>query len=102
MFKAPFSFTGRIRRSEYGISFILSWLAFFIAIAIGAAFDSGFVLFALYVPILWFYWAQGCKHCHDRGNSGVFQIIPFYYFWMIFADSEPGANQYGPNPKENK
>jgi len=99
MFKAPLSFTGRIRRSEYGISFILAYIAAFIALSIGAALDSQFVVFALYVPILWFYWAQGCKRCHDRGNSGIFQIIPFYFLWMIFADGEPGANQYGPNPK---
>ena len=102
MFNAPFSFDGRIRRLEYGISFILSWIAVIITIITSAAFNSWVVLLALYVPILWFTWAQGCKRCHDRGNSGIFQIIPFYYLWMIFADSEPGANQYGPNPKENK
>ena len=99
MFQAPFSFSGRIRRLEYGLSFILTYIAAFIAIAVGSAFDNGFIIVALYVPILWFYWAQGCKRCHDRGNSGVFQIIPFYIFWMIFADSEPDSNQYGSNPK---
>jgi len=27
-------------------------------------------------------------------------IIPFYGLWMLFADSEPGTNEYGPNPKK--
>jgi hypothetical protein len=49
--------------------------------------------------MLWFLWAQGAKRCHDRGNNGLFQIIPFYIFWMIFANSEYGNNEYGPNPK---
>lgn len=99
MFTNIFSFSGRIRRLEYGLTFILTYVAIFVAALVSAALQSEAVLFALYVPILWVYLAQGCKRCHDRGNSGVFQIIPFYGLWMLFADSEPGANQYGPNPK---
>ena len=49
--------------------------------------------------MLWFLWAQGAKRCHDRGASGWFQIIPFYVFWMLFADSNYGMNEYGANPK---
>jgi uncharacterized membrane protein YhaH (DUF805 family) len=56
-------------------------------------------LIIAYIPMLWFLWAQGAKRCHDRGNSGFYQIIPFYGFWMLFADSEKGVNEYGPNPK---
>jgi uncharacterized membrane protein YhaH (DUF805 family) len=43
--------------------------------------------------------AQGAKRCHDRGNSGWYLLIPFYVFWMLFADSDIGANEYGLNPK---
>jgi uncharacterized membrane protein YhaH (DUF805 family) len=42
---------------------------------------------------------QQTKRCHDRGHPGWFQIIPFYSLWLLFADSKPGFNQYGPNPK---
>jgi hypothetical protein len=33
------------------------------------------------------------------GQSGWFQIIPFYVLWMIFASGEKGINKYGVNPK---
>ena len=61
--------------------------------------SEGLGLLAL-VPFFWFGLAQGTKRCHDRGNPGIFMIIPFYGLWMLFADSEPGTNEYGPNPKE--
>lgn len=49
--------------------------------------------------VVWFLLAQGAKRCHDRGNSGWWQLIPFYYLWMFFADGEIGDNEYGTNPK---
>lgn len=55
--------------------------------------------FVVLIPALWFLFAQGSKRSHDRGNSGWYQIIPFYVFWLIFADGKIGENQYGPNPK---
>jgi uncharacterized membrane protein YhaH (DUF805 family) len=55
--------------------------------------------FIILVPYLWFLWAQGAKRCHDRGNSGFFQLIPFYIFWMLFAEGDPEPNEYGNSPK---
>lgn len=57
------------------------------------------MVYLLMIPMYWFMFAQGAKRCHDRGNSGWFQLIPFYSLWMLFGDSEPGTNEYGPNPK---
>ena len=51
------------------------------------------------LPLLWIICAQGAKRCHDRGNSGWYQIIPFYFLWMIFAEGESGSNEYGESPK---
>lgn len=103
MFKRIFSFKGRIRRTEYGISYIVFYIWYFI-FSIIAMNDVNPVL-ALFtiltiVPAYWFFLAQGAKRCHDRGNSGWYQIIPFYFFVMLFGRSEEGINDYGTNPKE--
>lgn len=100
MFKNPFSFNGRIRRTEYGISFILAIIPIAMINAYVQSTDSPGLVAIFYIPLYWFLWAQGAKRCHDRGNSGWFQIIPFYVFWLIFASGDPLENEYGPNPKQ--
>ncbi len=106
MFRNPFSFSGRIRRTEYGLSMIICFVInlFMQGIVVFAAeSDAASTLLILYlimlVPYCWFIWAQGAKRCHDRGNSGWYQIIPFYGFWMLFAEGETTANEYGNSPK---
>lgn len=102
MFKNPFSFKGRIRRTEYGLSYLLYFLFLFFIVSLSEIIENLigdiFILF-LYIPLFWFILAQGTKRCHDRGNSGWFQIIPYYRLWMLFAGSDNGINEYGPNPK---
>lgn len=98
MFSNPFSFEGRIRRTEYGISFIIVVIVNTILNGIVASGEVPIIGLA-YIPTLWFLWAQGAKRCHDMGQSGWFQIIPFYVLWMIFASGESGMNKYGVNPK---
>ncbi|MFM7681274.1 MAG: DUF805 domain-containing protein, partial [Bacteroidota bacterium] len=94
MFSAPFSFKGRIRRTEYGVSAIIYFIAYSIVIAMLESFS--FMGIAI-IPIIWFFLAQGAKRCHDRGNSGWYQLIPFYYLWMLFGEGDQQANSYG-NP----
>lgn len=100
MFNNPFSFEGRIRRTEYGISFIIYIVAATILNMIWVANPqgNGFV-FLLFIPLVWFMFAQAAKRCHDVGNSGWGQLIPFYALWLLFQDGNPGQNQYGMNPK---
>ncbi|WP_370478493.1 DUF805 domain-containing protein [Tamlana flava] len=102
MFKKPFSFEGRIRRLEYGLSYLgymlLANLMDLIYITLDVQVDPVLNLVIL-LPAVYFVLAQGAKRCHDRGNSGWYQIIPFYVFWMIFADGDHGPNEYGDNPK---
>ncbi|WP_420150236.1 DUF805 domain-containing protein [Spirosoma sp.] len=100
MFKNPFSFEGRIRRTEYGISAIIYAIPATIINAILQADEGAAIIGLAYIPLIWFFWAQGAKRCHDRGNSGWYQLIPFYFFWLLFAEGEQRPNQYGPNPKE--
>lgn len=103
MFKRPFSFHGRIRRLEYGLSILLFYLYAIVAgFVLGLITNGNFSEGAIYVcliPGYWFLWAQGAKRCHDRNNTGWYQIIPFYAFWMLFADGDEGENDYGDNPK---
>jgi uncharacterized membrane protein YhaH (DUF805 family) len=96
MFDAPFSFDGRIRRTEYGISMIIYVVAYAITLGLVKA-SSVFVI--AYIPTLWFLWAQGAKRCHDRGNPGWYQLIPFYALWMLFAEGDMSENEYGNSPK---
>ena len=96
MFQNVFSFNGRIRRTEYGLSLIGFYIGYFFALAL----TSQYPIFGLtLVPLIWIVLAQGVKRCHDRGNSGWWILIPYYGFWLLFADSEAGLNEYGENPK---
>ena len=97
MFRNPFSFDGRIRRMEYGLSFIIFY--FSLTFSSLLADSSPLFFLILCVPIYWFLWAQGAKRCHDRNHSGWYQVIPFYGFWLLFADGYIGNNEYGSNPK---
>lgn len=100
MFKNPFSFKGRIRRLEYGLSTIIVTI---IQVIISTLMETSEYLaiggLFVFIPLFWFNIAQGAKRCHDRGNSGWYQIIPFYSLWMLFGDGEHGENEYGENPK---
>jgi uncharacterized membrane protein YhaH (DUF805 family) len=100
MFKNPFSFEGRIRRSEYVLSMLIYALVSGIVNAIVEASDgdAAFII-VVYIPLIWFIVAQAAKRCHDLGNNGWWQLIPFYGLWLIFEDSHTGPNKYGENPK---
>ncbi len=99
MFKAPFSFSGRIRRTEYWLSNLIQVVAF-VLIGFVSQFNELLGLL-LWIPLIWFVLAYCTKRCHDRGNPGIFMLIPFYGLWMAFAEGEPGPNKYGDNPKSN-
>lgn len=105
MFKRPFSFKGRIRRMEYGISVIIYIVWYCIVTMLLEAPDSVavwavvFVLISI-VPMIWFLWAQNCKRCHDIGDSGFYQLLPFYFLLLLFKEGDDCTNEYGDNPKE--
>ena len=96
MFKNVFSYHGRIRRKEYGISFIIFYFLFIIVSGITVTYE---ILGLLYIPLIYFITVQSIKRCHDRGNPGWWILIPYYQLWLLFADSEKGTNEYGENPK---
>lgn len=107
MFRNPFSFEGRIRRLEYGLSILIFYAAFFLLGMMEVVLHnvpageviSGLLTVGLVLIGFWFFIAQAAKRCHDLGNSGWWQLIPFYGLWLLFAESQFGANRYGLNPK---
>lgn len=107
MFSAPFSFQGRIRRLEFNLSLLIYFVIYSIMISIIAyiatmtSYNPAIALMMgiVYIVCGWFMLAQGCKRCHDLGHSGWWQLIPFYCFWLMFDNSQPGDNEYGPYPK---
>ncbi|MHA4740613.1 DUF805 domain-containing protein [Dyadobacter sp. MSC1_007] len=100
MFKKPFSFDGRIGRAEYFFSYAASWTTLLgLHIATFTIRWGILFVFAGCIPLIWLMLAQGVKRCHDTDNSGWLQLIPGFFFWMMFAAGDPESNKYGPNPK---
>lgn len=110
MFSAPFSFEGRIRRLEYGLSMLIGSLVYGFVITITGASASGpsddvsaalFLIIGLPATIVlyWFFFAQGAKRCHDVGWSGWMQLIPAFPLVLLFIEGNAGSNEYGLNPK---
>ena len=98
--RAAFSFSGRIGRTAYGLSLIICiLLSILILTSILQTKGNTAFLVLLYIPMGWFALAQGAKRCHDLGNSGWFQWIPFYYFIMLLKEGAKEANYYGESPK---
>jgi uncharacterized membrane protein YhaH (DUF805 family) len=99
MFKNPFSFKGRIHRAEYGLTILLYSISVLsiIILALETHFTAFFCF--LLVPLIWFFWAQSAKRCHDLGKSGWWQILPFYFFILLLVDGQSHTNQYGYDPK---
>ena len=108
-------FTGRSRRTEYwtftlinfGIGIILSVLGGIlgsIAGILGTIVYIVSILFslAMLLPTI----AVGIRRLHDTGRSGWFLLIGLIplvglvLIYFLVLDSQPGSNQYGPNPKE--
>jgi uncharacterized membrane protein YhaH (DUF805 family) len=88
MFKKPFSFKGRIRRTEFGLSYLIYFFGTMLTLGFGIVITLPFIL------------AQAAKRSHDIGNSGWFILIPIYNpFFLLFAEGETESNEYGENPK---
>lgn len=107
-------FSGRARRKELWMfvlfNIIFAIVAMIIDRIIGTSFGHMgygiiYVLYclAVFLPGL----AVEIRRLHDVGKSGwmiLIALIPFVgAIWLLVLfclDSQPGENQYGPNPKE--
>lgn len=113
-FRKYATFTGRSRRSEYWYFVLFNLMISIGLFMVGAVFEAAssgsragmfpFDAYALgsFVPSL----AVGVRRLHDIGKSGWFTLLGFVpianivlLVWLA-QDGQPGANEYGPNPKE--
>jgi uncharacterized membrane protein YhaH (DUF805 family) len=103
MFKNLFSFNGRIRRTEYGLSFIIYVIFYIILRIVLESFPEDQaaigIIFLCFIPMVWFIWSQSAKRCHDLNRSGWYQLIPFYFLILLFQEGNKFTNEYGPDPK---
>ena len=100
MFQKPFSFKGRIRRTEYCLSLIIIYPLLFI-IMIFTISNNGemYALDLAAIPLLWMFWAQGAKRCHDLGKNGWWQLMPIYNKNLLHKEGQRFPNKYGDDPK---
>lgn len=111
-------FNGRARRSEYWyftlMNIIIMIPLYILAIifflnemtVLGIAFIGLYVIYALgsFIPSL----AAIVRRLHDIGKSGWMFCVsfiplagPIWLLVLMCTDSQPGDNEYGPNPKNS-
>ena len=107
------NFQGRARRKAYWMFILFNLIALvvlsFIESAIGLSGQNGYgILTGLYtlaiiLPLI----ALAVRRLHDTGRSGWWILIglvplvgPIVLIVFYVTDSQPGSNEYGPNPKE--
>ncbi|HAN29162.1 MAG TPA: DUF805 domain-containing protein [Haliea salexigens] len=106
-------FGGRARRKEYWYFVLFNLLASIILGVVdgitgtysedaGLGLLGGIYALAVFIPSI----AVAMRRLHDTGRSGwwlLLALIPILGFLVLLVfmllDSEPGDNQYGPNPK---
>ncbi len=105
-------FNGRARRKEYWmfflfnviICFVLGFVEGLLGIAAGSGTGALSILYvlAVFIPGI----AVSVRRLHDTNRSGWWLLLSpvpligaiVLLFFMV-QDSQPGENQYGPNPK---
>jgi uncharacterized membrane protein YhaH (DUF805 family) len=94
-------FNGRSRRKEYWMFVLFNMITQYGLMAILALISPKLIMvvyvyvFAVLIPSL----AVAIRRMHDVGKSGWYILIPIYNLVLACTDSEPGTNEYGPNPK---
>ena len=111
MFNRLFTYKGRIRRLEFGLSYLfynliviaIAYSPDFIALSpellVGGYIQLAFLTLCFLVILMCL---QSIKRCHDLGKSGWWIFMPIYNpFFLLFAEGDDFINEYGTNPKES-
>ena len=95
-------FEGRARRTEYWMFTLVNIIITLVLAALSFGTLESIYGLLVFIPSL----AVSVRRLHDTGRSGwwlLIGLIPLLgalvliYFFIL--DSQPGDNQYGPNPK---
>lgn len=114
------TFSGRARRSEYWywqlFSFLSSLVVFFADLFLklpgfdvvnnGTTIKYGWLVIIWALILLLPTIAVTVRRLHDTGRTGLWWLLSLVccigslaIFFFSLGDSQPGANEYGPNPK---
>jgi uncharacterized membrane protein YhaH (DUF805 family) len=101
-----FSFEGRIRRTQHGLTFLVMAFASVIFNLVLETEDETILLFLVFYLITTVaYLAAIVRRFHDLGNSGWYTLLLFiplvgfvYGLILLFKKGTEGPNQYGEDP----
>jgi uncharacterized membrane protein YhaH (DUF805 family) len=110
MFRNPFSFEGRIRRTEFGITVAIFFVVFIVLnMLLGGNSPTIMAQTAhsiFNIGLLWFLVAQMVKRFHDMGKNWwwiLFLLIPIWNLYVLallfFKPTNNEADKYGDNPR---
>ena len=104
-------FKGRARRKEYWMFYLFNLIISLVliygwgVIGVNTKMNIPFVLYtiAMEIPCI----AVSVRRLHDTNRSGWYILMNFFpiigsivFLVFMVEGSQPGENQYGPNPKD--
>lgn len=99
-------FTGRARRREYWMFFLVNFIVGLVLAVIGRVLDLEILQYLYSLAVLLPGLGVAVRRLHDTGRSGwwlLISLVPLIgaivLLVFLVSDSQPDTNQYGPNPK---
>ena len=119
-YKRYFDFSGRSRRKEYWMFFLLVVIVYVvlsIIMSMGAptvdpttgALSGGGAMMTIGTGLLGLFWlgsiipslAVAIRRMHDQDRSGWWIICPIANIVFLFIEGTKGPNRFGPDPKDS-
>jgi len=100
VFKKYAVFSGRARRKEYWMFFLINFIIAVVISIIGNLIGANDTLsniysFATLLPSI----AVGVRRLHDTDRSGWWLLLPIVNIVFLALDGQSGKNRFGSNPK---